>query len=151
MRDAAGAAGALDDFLEQFAATLAAAVYPVALRQRTGESWLDLEINLWTALADTAQQWGRELRRIGSSSDFDLLWGIFLVEMTGKAFNVAIGQGRNGLSREMQVALYQDLRAAIEEVGRETHFRRFSPAGPHERAKRVGIGHRRNDATQGPE
>ena len=46
--------------LETFAAQLTVAAYRVALRMRPGENWLDLELDLWTALAKTVEAWGKE-------------------------------------------------------------------------------------------
>ena len=44
--------------VEAFAAELALAAHRVALRTRTQGTWLDLELDLWRALADTAKTWG---------------------------------------------------------------------------------------------
>ena len=44
--------------LETLAAELTLAAYGVALRTRTEGTWLDLELDLWRALADTARTWG---------------------------------------------------------------------------------------------
>jgi hypothetical protein len=44
--------------LETLAAELTLAAYRVALRTRTKGTWLDLELDLWRALADTAKTWG---------------------------------------------------------------------------------------------
>jgi hypothetical protein len=52
-----------DDLLETFAAELTLAAYRVALRTRTQATWLDLELDLWTALADTVKTWGTQLPR----------------------------------------------------------------------------------------
>jgi hypothetical protein len=41
--------------LEDFAAALTEALYPVVLRQRPKCSWLDLELNLWKVLGQTIQ------------------------------------------------------------------------------------------------
>jgi hypothetical protein len=49
--------------LETLAAELTLAAYRVALRTRTEGTWLDLELDLWRALADTARTWGQELPR----------------------------------------------------------------------------------------
>ena len=49
--------------LEALAAELTLAAYRAALRTRTGGTWLDLELDLWRALADTVKTWGRELLR----------------------------------------------------------------------------------------
>ena len=50
-----------DALLESFAAALTHAAYRVALRTGTRGTWLDLELDLWKALADTVKAWGREL------------------------------------------------------------------------------------------
>jgi hypothetical protein len=52
-----------DALLETLAAELALAAYRVALRTRTSDTWLDLELDLWRALADTTRTWERELPR----------------------------------------------------------------------------------------
>ena len=43
------------DPLEALAAELTLAAYRAALRTRTGGTWLDLELDLWRALADTVK------------------------------------------------------------------------------------------------
>jgi len=50
-----------DALLESFAAELTVAAYRVALRTRTQGTWLDLELDLWRALADTVETWERDL------------------------------------------------------------------------------------------
>jgi hypothetical protein len=52
-----------DALLESIAADLTLAAYRVALRTRTGGTWLDLELDLWRALADTVKTWEREWSR----------------------------------------------------------------------------------------
>ena len=54
-----------DAELESLAAELTLAAYRVALRTRTGGTWLDLEFDLWRALADTVETWGRKSLRCG--------------------------------------------------------------------------------------
>jgi hypothetical protein len=44
-----------DDVLESCAAELAIAAYRVVLRTKTEETWLDLEWDLWRALADAVK------------------------------------------------------------------------------------------------
>jgi hypothetical protein len=45
---------------EDFVAELTAAAYAVALRHGAGNPWLDLELELWHALTDSASKWNRE-------------------------------------------------------------------------------------------
>jgi hypothetical protein len=42
---------------------LTLATYRVALGTRTRGTWLDLQLDLWKALADTVETWGRNLPR----------------------------------------------------------------------------------------
>ena len=46
-----------DASLETFAAELTNAAYAIALRHRTGGSWVDLELALWRVLAETVIKW----------------------------------------------------------------------------------------------
>ena len=43
--------------LDDFVADLTEAAYPIALRHKGGEKWLDLELDLWRAMAQTVQKW----------------------------------------------------------------------------------------------
>jgi hypothetical protein len=52
-----------DAQLETFAAELTLAASRVALRTGTQGTWLDLELDLWRALADTVKTWEGELPR----------------------------------------------------------------------------------------
>jgi hypothetical protein len=59
MSDNHGASCNRDALLANFAAELASAAYSVALRHGTAGMWVDLELDLWKALADTVKKWGR--------------------------------------------------------------------------------------------
>ena len=50
--------------LETPAAELTLAAYRVALRTRAAGTWLDLELDLWRALADTAKTWGEGIASV---------------------------------------------------------------------------------------
>ena len=52
-----------DGRLECLAAELTLAAYRVALRTGTRGSWLDLELDLWKAMADAVETSGREASR----------------------------------------------------------------------------------------
>jgi hypothetical protein len=54
-----------DGSLENFAAELIAATYPVLLRHGMVANWLDLELDLWNALKETVQKWDRQWPRAG--------------------------------------------------------------------------------------
>ena len=100
-------------FLEAFAAEVTGAAYAIALRHAIGGSWLDLELGLWKALADTVEHWARPAPRPGSPDGFDVWRERFLVELTGEAFHV------------QQAAQIRAYRAAWKEAG-HTHEPRVS-------------------------
>jgi hypothetical protein len=60
MNDNARATADRDALLDNLAAELARAAYHVALRHGAAGTWLDLELELWQALLDTVEQWGRK-------------------------------------------------------------------------------------------
>jgi hypothetical protein len=43
--------------LQDFAAELTEAAYPIALQHKPGERWLDLQLELWRAMQKTLQRW----------------------------------------------------------------------------------------------
>jgi hypothetical protein len=43
--------------LDDLVADLTEAAYPIALRHKGGEGWLDLELDLWRAMAQTVKKW----------------------------------------------------------------------------------------------
>ena len=49
--------------LEDFAAELTEAAYPVVLRHKAGKDWLDLELDLWKVLAQTVKVWEQRAPR----------------------------------------------------------------------------------------
>jgi hypothetical protein len=59
MSDNHGAGCNRDSRLEIFAAELTFAAYGVALRHGAAGTWVDLELDLWKALADTVKKWGK--------------------------------------------------------------------------------------------
>jgi hypothetical protein len=60
-----------DTLLETLAAELTLAAYRVALRTRTEGTWLDLELDLWRTLADTARTWGHAWAELRASDSDD--------------------------------------------------------------------------------
>jgi hypothetical protein len=43
--------------LDDLVAHLTEAAYPIALRHKGGKGWLDLELDLWRAVAQTVKKW----------------------------------------------------------------------------------------------
>jgi hypothetical protein len=59
-----------DAVLDHLAAELTEVAYPIALRHRGGDSWIDLELDLWKALAETVKKWARQLPAEGCADEF---------------------------------------------------------------------------------
>jgi hypothetical protein len=55
---------ALTVTLDDFAAALAEAAYPVMLRHGLVDNWLDLELELWRTMRKTVAQWPQASVRI---------------------------------------------------------------------------------------
>jgi len=49
--------------LDNLAAELTVAAYRVALRHCVQDSWIDLEVELWRAVADRLERWEQQLPR----------------------------------------------------------------------------------------
>ena len=60
MNDNARATADRDALYDNFAVELTRAAYDVALRHAAAGTWLDLQLDLWRALTDTVNQWGRQ-------------------------------------------------------------------------------------------
>jgi hypothetical protein len=58
-----------DALLETFAAELTYAAYRVALRTGTQGTWLDLQLDLWKALAETVRTWDEGIAPVPLADD----------------------------------------------------------------------------------
>jgi hypothetical protein len=58
-----------DALLETFAAELTCAAYRVALRTGTRGTWLDLQLDLWKALAETVRSWDEGIAPVPLAGD----------------------------------------------------------------------------------
>jgi hypothetical protein len=103
-----------EPLLENIAAELTSAVYPVVLRHGLRGSWLDLELGLWRALAETVENWARQAPRHGSPDELEVWRGCFLLELIGKAFHVALSYGVQASVQRRGLDLYVAFRAVIE-------------------------------------
>jgi hypothetical protein len=80
MIDDHGANCSREPILENIAAELTSAVYPLVLGHGLGTSWLDLELGLWRALGETVENWTRQAPRPGSPDELDIWRACFLME-----------------------------------------------------------------------
>ena len=60
MNDILGTAHDRDARLENFAAELTHAVHLLILQRGGKDSWLDLELDLWSVVTKAVKKWGRE-------------------------------------------------------------------------------------------
>jgi hypothetical protein len=113
MSDNHAAACNRDTLLENFAAELTRAVYSRALRHGISGSWIQVELDLWRALAETVKKWAREWPPAGPPDEFKAWREGLLVELTESAFYVAVKHGVKGLPLEVELGLYRAFRMVI--------------------------------------
>jgi hypothetical protein len=113
MSDNHGAVGNRDTLLDNFAADLTSAVYPIALRHGMAGSWIKVELGLWRALAETVKKWAPERPPPGHPDEFKTWREGFLVDLTEGAFYVAVKHGIKGSLLEVELGLYRAFRLVI--------------------------------------
>jgi hypothetical protein len=116
MSDNHGAFCNRDTLLENFAAELTSAVYPIALRHGMNGSWLKVELALWRVVAETVKKWAREWPPAGLPDEFKVWRESFLVDLTESAFYVAVKHGIKGSLLEVELGLYRAFRLVIRRV-----------------------------------
>src|SRR5258707_359420 len=96
--------------VEEFAAELTGAVYPLVLRRRPGSSWLDVELDLWKALTRTVKRWSRQRAAASCADELEGWREGLLVELTESALSVALKTGITGSLLDLQLTLYRTVR-----------------------------------------
>ena len=112
------------------AAELTVAAYPIALGHGMGDSWVDLQIDLWMVLAETAKGWGREGGRATCSGGYEAWRECFLAALTGAVGRTALKYGVEGSFLDAELGLYDAFRPVIEGIGRETMLCAILETGP---------------------
>jgi len=105
--------------LENFAAELTRAAYPLVLRRRPKGSWLEVELALWRALAETVERWCRE-PPAAPSDEHDAWREGLLIDLTVSATYVALTGGIEAPLLEVQRALstaFQQVIGRFSDVG----------------------------------
>ena len=113
MSDNPGAACNRDTLLENFAAELTCAAYPIALRHGMAGSWLKAELGLWRALAETVKKWAAEKPLAGPSDELKAWREGLVVDLTEGAFYIAVKHGIKGSLLEVELDLYRAFRLVI--------------------------------------
>jgi hypothetical protein len=99
--------------LEDLAAELTSAVYPLLLRHRPQGSWLTVELGLWRALAETVEQWARQRPSAALGYGLEAWRDGLLADLTDSAVCVALNNGIDAFQAEVRLGLYQAFRQAI--------------------------------------
>jgi hypothetical protein len=102
-----------DTRLENLAAELTSAAYPLALRRGLKDSWIKMELGLWRALAETVKKWARQRPLAESPEEFEAWRDGLLVDLTQTAFYVALNNGVKWLPLEVELTLYRALRLVV--------------------------------------
>jgi hypothetical protein len=118
MNEIADTAQHRDVRLENFAAELTSAIYPIVLRRGGKESWLHMELSLWRALAETVQKWARRRPPAASSDEFEAWRDGLLVDLTESAFFIAVRNGIKGSLLDLELRLYRAVRLVTRRYSR---------------------------------
>jgi hypothetical protein len=113
MSDNQGAVCNRDRRLENLAAELTVAAYPLALRRGIRGSWIKLELSLWRALAETVEKWNRLRPSVRPSDEFQVWQEGLLVDLIESAFCVALKHGIKGSLLEVELGLGRAFRLVI--------------------------------------
>jgi len=107
-----------DARLENFAAELTRAVYPLVLRRGLKGSWIKVELDLWRALAETIKKWARQQPPAASSRELQAWREDLLVDLTECASHIALKNGIKESLLELASGLYGAVRPVIGRYSR---------------------------------
>lgn len=107
-----------DTRIENFAAELTRAVYPLVLRRGLKDSWVKVELGLWRALAETVKKWAQQRPPAASSDEFEAWREGLLVDLTESAFYIALRNGVKGSLLELELGLYRAVRLVTRRYSR---------------------------------
>jgi hypothetical protein len=95
--------------LDNFAAELTGAVYPVALHRGLVGSWVEVELGLWRVLAESLERWVPERPRSAPGDTFAAWRAGLLMDLTEGAVGVTVKHGIKGSRREVESDLSRAL------------------------------------------
>jgi hypothetical protein len=96
--------------VEDFAAEPTGAVYPHVLRRGPKDRWIDVELALWRALAETVEEWARRRPPAACSLAFEVWREDLLLNSTRSASSIAQGSGIEGFLLALELDLYRAVR-----------------------------------------
>jgi len=104
--------------VEDFAAELTGAVYPHILRRGPKDRWINVELALWRALAETVKRSAQQQPAAASADDLEAWREGFVADLTASAFHVALKNGIKGPPLEVELCLYRAVRLVIRRHSR---------------------------------
>ena len=99
--------------IENFAAELTNAAYPLALRYGIGCSWIKMELGLWRGLVETVKKWAPQRPPAALTDEFETWREGLLADLTESALYVAAKCGIQGPLLQVELRLYRAFRLAI--------------------------------------
>lgn len=99
--------------LEDLAAALTLAAYPLLLRCGLTASWVRVQLALWQAMRGAVNEWGRKRPAPGSVEQFRAWRAAFVADLTFRTLSVARQGGINGSMSGLATALPQTCRLAL--------------------------------------
>jgi hypothetical protein len=112
--------------LENFAAELTGAVYPLVLRRRPKALWITVELALWRALAATVKKWARQRSAAASAGELEAWREALLADLTESAFYIAVKNGTKGSLLDLELGLYQAVHLVIRTHSRVRQTLRYT-------------------------
>jgi hypothetical protein len=107
-----------DTRLENFAAELTSAVYPLVLRRGPKNLWVQVELGLWRGLVETAKKWARKRPAAATADEREAWREVLLMDLTASAFAIALNNGIHGSLRDLKLGLYRAVRLVIRRYSR---------------------------------
>ena len=111
-----------DTRIENFAAELTLAVYPLVLRSGLKDSWIKVELDLWRAVAEVLKKWDRRRPSAASAAELEAWREGFLVDLTESAFYIALRNGIRGPLLEVELSMYRAFRLVVRRWVRLREF-----------------------------
>jgi hypothetical protein len=102
-----------DKLVDEYAAELAEAAYPVVLKHGVRGTSVDVELGVWRAIRDVLQK-GRRAKGKDVSSRPSPIREDLLAEVSTAAYQVALNQGLKGPFLDLELRLWD----ALGKVGR---------------------------------
>ena len=107
-----------DTRIENFAAELTLAVYPLVLRTGLKDSWIKVELDLWRAVAEVLKKWDRRRPSAASAAELEAWREGFLVDLTESAFDIALNNGIKRSRFDLELGLYRAVRRVTRRYSR---------------------------------